>query len=310
MLVGNDDAKEPLCLDSLGIRDPRVTLLNRETNLGEVGNMNDLLARARGKHFAWLSDDDLFFPHYLEAARVCIERQRAQVVFPRYQIHRTTNAPTLPARPPELTATAFAPGSFLVAALSGAVPVISVMGIFRTEYLRAMGGFPKLSTVSRAGAFYGEYLLFVQTAAQADPIFVLDSPAVVFRDHADSFSAKTTEVIARIEAGTNLVAKSRPFLETPLLSDCKPAIYLELTRRAYAGVADALLRTPELPPWSLPLRLHELHRALRQAGDSVSPQLRRVELRAQAETLGRYLWPAACAIAKRAVASAERGTTP
>src|SRR3972149_1596543 len=72
VIVGNDYIGEVLDADVLGIEDPRIRFINHECNLGELNNMNALLAAAKGKYFTWQFDDDLYAPDFLKAVHAAI----------------------------------------------------------------------------------------------------------------------------------------------------------------------------------------------------------------------------------------------
>jgi polysaccharide pyruvyl transferase WcaK-like protein/glycosyltransferase involved in cell wall biosynthesis len=54
-------------------RDPRVRYLRQERNLGAAGNHDAVLAAARGRYFAWGSDDDRYAPTLYERCIAALE---------------------------------------------------------------------------------------------------------------------------------------------------------------------------------------------------------------------------------------------
>jgi len=60
-------------LESLAASDPRIRLIQQETNSGGVRNWNAAMAATRGDLIAWCSDDDRFLPGHLEAAAGYLE---------------------------------------------------------------------------------------------------------------------------------------------------------------------------------------------------------------------------------------------
>jgi len=85
VIVGNDYTDEAITPGDLGIDDDRVRIINHPLNLGEIGNMNHLLAQARGSYFSWLADDDLVSPRFMQSIREVIEgRPGIECVFCSY----------------------------------------------------------------------------------------------------------------------------------------------------------------------------------------------------------------------------------
>src|SRR5580765_8313389 len=74
VIIGNDNPGRRLTAEFLKIHDPRVRIVNHERNLGELGNMNELVRLGRGRYFTWLADDDLLAPRFLDAMREALTR--------------------------------------------------------------------------------------------------------------------------------------------------------------------------------------------------------------------------------------------
>jgi glycosyltransferase involved in cell wall biosynthesis len=75
IIIGNDYTEEILTSESLGIRDPRIRIINNRKNIGERENMNSLLGEARGRYFTWQFDD------LLDAGEVRFPPRRLYFVF-------------------------------------------------------------------------------------------------------------------------------------------------------------------------------------------------------------------------------------
>jgi hypothetical protein len=72
-----------------GYRDPRISFVNLERNIGDQSGPNSVGAGvARGRYLAWLNHDDLWFPDHLETT-LAIAREGADLVLaPFYRVDR------------------------------------------------------------------------------------------------------------------------------------------------------------------------------------------------------------------------------
>ena len=63
--------------------DPRIHYINLIRNVGEQSGPNNVgIARARGRHIAFLNHDDLWLPDHLQAALEWLQATGADLVFP------------------------------------------------------------------------------------------------------------------------------------------------------------------------------------------------------------------------------------
>lgn len=84
VLIGDDASPDatPEVLRAFAEGRDDVTLVLRETNLGWVGNCNDLMARAEGELMFFAFHDDLVAPTYVERlARLMVARPEAAMAF-------------------------------------------------------------------------------------------------------------------------------------------------------------------------------------------------------------------------------------
>lgn len=73
--------------------DPRIRFVNLPENVGEQAGPNNAgIARARGRHVAFLNHDDLWFPDHLETMVAALEGTGADLVFARAAIYRPGQA--------------------------------------------------------------------------------------------------------------------------------------------------------------------------------------------------------------------------
>jgi glycosyltransferase involved in cell wall biosynthesis len=218
VIVGNDYTGEVLAGEMLGIDDRRIRFVNHPRNLREVGNMNALLAAARGRYFTWLFDDDLFEAGWLRTAHEVLvrEEERPAALFPRYRVLQGEE----PYRAREVDPGAvrrYTGRDFLGDFFRRRLDVISTTAFFETERFREMvGGVEELC--DSAVGLYCEYLLLVKCALLGE-IACIDAPYVVFRAHADSWGASNTEVHKYLEGGERLVRRCSEVLHHPDLRE-------------------------------------------------------------------------------------------
>lgn len=208
ILIGNDNPGRNLDMASLGLADDsRVRIINRPSNLRELGNMNDLLRLARGRYFTWLADDDLYAPNFLKTVSDLIQ---AHSDIP--CVLTSFSAGEFPPSPFQLVSgksTFFSGGDFLRSYWRGDAKTVSVMGIFLTTFLRDMGG---LEDVSRDGqGMFCEYMLLVRIAS-SDQVAYIDAPLIFYRQHAASWSNFTQDLDQYLRASHHLIADSIPVL--------------------------------------------------------------------------------------------------
>jgi glycosyltransferase involved in cell wall biosynthesis len=224
VLVGNDYTAEVLNGELLGVSDPRIRFINHPRNLREVGNMNALLAAARGRYFTWLFDDDLIEPGFLRVAHAILtERNGPPALFPRYRVLEDGGS-YVPVEVTPGAVTRYSGREFLAHYFSGRLDVISTTAFFATELFRTtVCGVEELC--DSAVGLYCEYLLLVRCALLGE-ILCVDAPYVVFRAHAESWGASNTELHKYLQGGERLVRRSaavlrhldlRPELERSLL---------------------------------------------------------------------------------------------
>jgi glycosyltransferase involved in cell wall biosynthesis len=188
VVVGNDDPEGPFSLEALGIRDPRVRVLNYEQNHGPIRNANRLLEISRSPYFTWLADDDMYAPTFLEAVHAALKAHGdLRCVFTSYLHGRTfTGAAAPPAKVEVLTGR-----DFLSRYLARRTPVVGCYGVFDRDYLRGIGGMEHLGTARFS--LYADNLLAIR-AGLLDKVGYVDAPLVYFRAHDGSSSATSPDL--------------------------------------------------------------------------------------------------------------------
>ncbi len=184
ILVGNDNPSRTLDASAIGTDDPRVRIINHPVNLGEMGNMNALLAEARGRYFSWLADDDLYAVGTLPAvARAIAQFQHPACVFTTYSVQAGGVAGR------DVAAAQLDAADFLRRYLSRSLSVLGCYGFYARDQMRALGGMTRLSPGLSP---YSDNLLALK-AALLRPV-VIDSPLIYFRTHEQSLSFTSVDV--------------------------------------------------------------------------------------------------------------------
>lgn len=205
IIIGNDFLDQTLTLESLGLEDSRIRIVNNERNLGELENMNSLLRMARGRYFTWQFDDDPCAPSFLMEGWLALEKYDfPKCVFTSYRrIFGTSNHSFEELEKGDTTL--FTGRRFLREYLSGGIKALGCCGIYDTDYLRAVGGAPRLT--SGLMALHSEYLLLIR-AGLLDKVAFINQGLVSTRAHAHSWTVANRELDLFKQAGVNLVKES------------------------------------------------------------------------------------------------------
>jgi glycosyltransferase involved in cell wall biosynthesis len=242
VIIGNDYLSEPITSEKIGIDDPRIIIINNEKNLGELGNMNMLLSKARGTYFTWQFDDDMCSPCYLINAYKSLEKYnfpfclytslayiygRANFKFPGQH---------------NISSHLYSGPDFLRSFLSGKNKVMGSAGVYKTDFLRDIGGAIQLSAGRMA--VYSEYLMIFKSCLRSSIVYI-NSELVAFRVHENSWSGTCAEAQLYMEAGINLLRASIPIFSDPIIihdyaknltSLLKSIISLVVTKNRIAGI--------------------------------------------------------------------------
>jgi len=221
VLVGNNFTEEVLTLESLEISDPRVNIVNHQSNLGQLGNMNYLLAEAKGRYFTWLADDDMLTPECLVAISAALEQHAyPKCVFSSY-IDAPEYIPGTPESSDHLSRQIYGP-EFVQQYLSRKLKLIGCYGGFETSYLREVGGIRKLGTRFSP---YADNLIAIE-AGLLDRVVYVDAPLFFFRTHDQSLSFTSSDLAAYASAQAQLLSICEDiFVNTRLVKDYHRNLY-------------------------------------------------------------------------------------
>jgi len=215
VIVGNDNPRENLSPERFGLDDPRIRFVNHPENLGELGNMNALLAMSHGRYFTWLADDDFYAPDFLETLHAALTRfDFPPCVFTSYVMqdesgvwddkHDRFTGKSLRLHGSE----------FVRMYLGGKIRAIGTCGMFEAKYIRDMGGVEKLG--KGPFALYSEYLLLMKAGLLHQVVYI-DSPLVTYRVHENSWGSSNLDLEEYKGAGRQLIRKSAEIFEDPAM---------------------------------------------------------------------------------------------
>ncbi|MFH1873148.1 MAG: glycosyltransferase family 2 protein [Pseudomonadota bacterium] len=238
VLVGNDNPSISLTPDVLGISDPRIRILNHPINLGEIGNMNELLAQSRGAYFTWLADDDLYATTFLQAVRDAHLRHEAPTaVFTNYDSGTACQPESV-----DFQGRVFPMEGrvFLRKYLSRNLRTLGCYGVFESRYLHSLGGMTKLGN---GFSPYSDNLLAIRAGA-LEKLCYIDAPLLFFRTHPDSISYSSDDVEAYATAQEDLCAHAIQILDASTLqSDRRRNIYDLLSHWCLIFISHVLMRS-------------------------------------------------------------------
>ncbi len=202
LLLGNDDPSNPLNEGRLGLSDEKIKIYNHRNNIGELANLNFLLAHSRGRYFTWLGDDDAYYATFLESVMLAFQdNPKALVTFTSY-----SSGPTLPdsLQTNIGTSRVMSGRQFLRNYLSNTIEIQGCFGVFQRNYLVDVGGSKQL------GTGFGPYsdVRLAILAGLVDEINFIDEELIFFRRHRGSISFSSQDFEAYQTAQNDLIVES------------------------------------------------------------------------------------------------------
>lgn len=182
ILIGNNDPENNLLANELpeAVRG-RVSIFNHTTNLGAIGNMNFLLAKANTEFFTWLADDDLMMPGFLKTALNFLQQQEdCTVVFGDFFQQFSWDGKEY-LEP--MKAMRHEGSNFLGEYLERKIQAIGNYGLYRLEFLKKIGGMPELDGQSSPPGC--DNLMVIHSGVQG-PIGYIPQKTHLFRKHEGS----------------------------------------------------------------------------------------------------------------------------
>lgn len=204
VLVGNDDVREELSPADLGIADARFRFINHVRNVGEIRNMNALLAQATGTYFTWQFDDDFYATDFLAGMHAAIAAHRSpQAVFSGFRHHYGLAEPRYaPAGSRASGVEEVAGEVFLADVFGGRRRALGACGVYDRTYLESIGGIKDIS--GETIGLYSEHVLLLE-AGRLERVVHIDAPLVAYRDQNTSWSRGNLNVELYVATGTRLV---------------------------------------------------------------------------------------------------------
>lgn len=262
VVVGNDDPTEPLSGAALGMEDARFRFVNHPRNLGEVGNMNALLALARGRYFTWMGDDDLYAPEFLGAVRAAITRYgEPACVLTAYETLNTDHGRTVHDRIRRCSGAVrlYDGPAFLGNYLAGSIRTIGAYGVFDAERLRRMGGMDRLSDAPVG--LYGEYALLLRAGLLPSVVYI-DRPLITYRHHGEAWATHALDTVECRRAGTNMIRLAGDLLSKGALAPDFQRNFTAVLNLTMAYLIKAAGRRGLRHALDLPSHRRFLHRAV------------------------------------------------
>ncbi len=211
VFIANDNPNRKLDKELLGIdNDSRFTLINHDTNLGEIKTLNLLLELSKSEFFTWLSDDDLIHPNFFQEALAALDKNRLSVAF--YSSYSTGASwkPDLKEKYMDQAVTTFDKFSFLSTYASKKTRLIGCYGIFRRTAILATGGFLQLGN---GFAPYSDTLIPILISAQGNILFS-QNQLIFLRTHENSLSNSSRELISYTSSQRDFITVLEKFSST------------------------------------------------------------------------------------------------
>lgn len=216
VLIVNDNPERKLETRLLGIGDDsRFSVINHDSNLGEIQTLNSLLGLAETEYITWLSDDDLLHPLFLQEALKELDGNAEAVVFYSSYFAGAQWQPELVEIDHNLNAQIFDKRTFLPDFASGKIQLIGCYGVFRKQSILDAGGFPQLGT---GFSPYADTILPILISAQGKVLYT-DIKYVFFRTHEESLSNSSQELESYTSAQKDFLTLISPVLSKTLEMD-------------------------------------------------------------------------------------------
>lgn len=215
VIIGNNYTEEILTKEALNVKDARVRIINRPKNLGQLGNMNSLLAEAKGRYFSWMADDDMLAPQCLKLINNALENfSYPKCVFSLYSDGLKYNIE--PVNNVQLDSFQVMEGrEFLQGYLSRKLKLIGCYGGFETDYLRKLGG---IRVLGNSFSPYADNILAIE-AGVLDKVVYVNIPLFFFRTHDESLSYTSNDLSAYTSAQQDLLSKCKKIFKHDNICD-------------------------------------------------------------------------------------------
>jgi hypothetical protein len=144
VVVSNNASPDDTSNVLSGFNDPRLRVVNQETNIGLLPNWNACIANAKGDYFVFVADDDRLSPSLLEqCVRLIKQQPNISSVVALSDLRAASLGRTKPARASKLHDTGIRDGTeILLDFLTDRITVTMCSVMMRTDLLQSRGGLP------------------------------------------------------------------------------------------------------------------------------------------------------------------------
>jgi glycosyltransferase involved in cell wall biosynthesis len=204
IIIGNDYIEKKITYDDLDIKnDKRVRIINNTSNLGEFGNMNNILRIANSEWFTWMADDDLMHYDFLKSGiNSILNHKNSQIsaYYCNYQSGKELNLNFQ--RNKEIIKPIILDfDNFCELYTQKKIKLLGCYGIINTNYLKSISGHPQL------GNSFGPYsdTLLPFLLFNNKKILWSNSKLIYLRTHQGSQSASSSDLSAYTTAETDFI---------------------------------------------------------------------------------------------------------
>ncbi|MCB9062387.1 MAG: glycosyltransferase family 2 protein [Halobacteriovoraceae bacterium] len=214
IIIGNDYISVPINSEDIGSTDQRIKIINYKNNLGEIGNMREMLNLADTKYFSYIADDDLLHPNFLKAVNDAInEYSHPDYIFP--LIETFIDKKPIPHEIYQLKQVD--KSEYLSNFLNRNWYTQGCIGVYNTEKLREIDGMEKVGKKVSLGS---DTLLGVK-ASLLDKLVFISTPMYFFRYHDQSLSTSNNDVKTLYDSQIDVITKSLIVLNNDFFSTQK-----------------------------------------------------------------------------------------
>jgi glycosyltransferase involved in cell wall biosynthesis len=213
ILVGNDNQTRRVEELFPDLTDPRIRWINHPKNLGYIDNVNHLMRLAGGNYFTSLSDDDIYFPQYLEVMHSAVtDYGSPDVAFSGFT--QGIKAPLPGGALERGSIQIFSGKEWLFGYLSKRLPAVGCYGVFAKKFIQSLGGSHPLGTEPFFSP-YNDNLLAVQ-AGLAEKVAYCSEPLLYYRLHAGSPSYSSKSYYAYLSAQKDFLNLAEKVFQEPI----------------------------------------------------------------------------------------------
>ena len=200
VIIGNDYVADKLKLEEFDIEDDRFRIVNHDTNLGEINNMNWLLDNAKGEYFTWLADDDAYYIRFLESIYNGLSmNNNISCIYSGFNF----SDKFIKSDFQDLANISLLTGKDLLFKYHNKdINLHGCYGVFETEYLKSIGG---MSQTGTGISPYSSDIIVLNTALK-DQVGYQDGSPVFYRKHEESLSIFSTDIVSYVTAQTDFIA--------------------------------------------------------------------------------------------------------